>query len=86
MPIDDSFLEKEAAKRRLFNLALGLVLLNFVVFGILFATGFLYENRGVSRLIIYSNAVLCLIFYFALRRKNVLPKGSKPPAPGPKRR
>ena len=81
MPIDDSFLEKEAAKRRVFNLALGLVLLNFVVFGILFATGFLHENRGVSRLIIYSNAVLCLVFYFALRRKNGRSKRRQPPSP-----
>lgn len=69
MPIDDSFLKKEAAKRRAFTIMIYVLLANVVVWGILLATGVLHREPTISRIILYSELVILGGVYLYFRKK-----------------
>ncbi|MDQ8203763.1 hypothetical protein [Pelagicoccus sp. SDUM812003] len=72
MKIDDSFLEKEAAKRRLLTWVLIMLFSNVITLTIIYVTGFFEREPTLARVIIYSEVVVFGIVYFVIRRKTAL--------------
>lgn len=78
MPVDDSFLAKEAAKRRAISILIVLLLLNCLVCGVLFAAGFRFEDPTTLFFFVVGEAAVCgLAYYFVVSRYDR--KDSKPP-------
>ena len=69
MPIDDSFLRKEAAKRRFMTIMLALLLANFATIAVIYLTGFFRSEPTISRVIIYSEVVVLIVLYFVFKRR-----------------
>ena len=69
MPIDESFLKKEAARRRIFTILILVLLANVVVLGVMYMSGFLHREPTVARVIIYSELVIFGALYLFLRAK-----------------
>ena len=68
MTIDDSFLKKEAAKRRFFSYMLVLLCGIFVTLTVIYFTGYFSEEPTISRIIIYSELSVFVILYLVFKR------------------
>ena len=68
MPIDDSFLKREADKRRALTILLVAVIVNFVIIVALFGSGYFFEEPFIGRVILYSEGIAMGILYWRLRK------------------
>ncbi len=69
MKIDDSFLKKEAAKRRFYFILIALGFLSFGSLSVLIFNGYFESHPKASRLVLYSQVVGFAILYFWLKRR-----------------
>lgn len=69
MPIDDSFLKKEANKRRMMTIMLILLFVNLVTVTVVYFSGLFRADPVLARTIIYSEVGVFVILYFVFKRK-----------------
>ena len=69
MKIDDSFLQKEAAKRRLLTWVLLMLFANIVTLSVVYLTGFFEREPTLARVVVYSEVIVFVAVYFLMKRK-----------------